>query len=160
MLRRDRHADDRQDRLRGEHPRQVRGPARTGHDHLYPPAGRLFRIAVQEVRRTVGRDDPQLVGDPELGQQRGGLLEDREVRPAPADDPDPRPGGTHWPWALVKASAPSKTWSFSTWVQPGWLPATRPWRPSRSASSAAPPSGVTNRARRKRTPSDESPTEG
>ena len=108
-----------------------------------PAPGRLLGIAIEQVRRAMGRHDAQLVADPQLGQERGGLLEDREVRAAAADDPDPDRQArrashrTYSPWALVKPSAPSKTWSFSTWVQPGWRAATWPCSASRSASAAA-----------------------
>ena len=77
-------------RLGGQHPGQVGGAAGPGDDHPDPPPGRLLGVAVEQVRRAMGGHDPQLVRDAELGQQRRALLEDREVRAAPADDPDER----------------------------------------------------------------------
>ena len=72
VLRRDRHADDRQERLGGEHPGQVRGTAGAGDDDPDARGRGLLGVAEQVVGRPMRGHDPQLGGDAELGEDRDG----------------------------------------------------------------------------------------
>src|SRR3990172_7547321 len=95
MLGGNRYADHGQGRLRGEHPGEMGGAAGPGDDHLDPPRRRGLRVAEEMVRAAMGGDHAQLARDIEHLEERGCLLEDREVRAAAADDPDDRPSITH-----------------------------------------------------------------
>ena len=76
------------DRLRRQHARQVSRAARPGDDDPDPAARSLLGVAEQMVRRAMRGHDPKLGWDAELRQHRDGVLEDGEVRAAPADDAD------------------------------------------------------------------------
>ena len=78
------------ERLGGEHPGQVGGPAGAGDDDPEATPGCLLRVAEQRVRRPMGGHDPQLGRHVQLHEDRAGRLQDREVRAAAADDADDR----------------------------------------------------------------------
>ena len=80
-----------------------------GDDHPDAPARRLLGIAEQVVGRPMRGYDPQLRRYLKLRADSDGVLEEREVRPAAADDPDEwRPGdGCHDrppPWGTAPSS--------------------------------------------------------
>ena len=69
VLERHGYADHRQRRDRGEHARQVGGPAGAGDDHLEPAPGGLPAVGQHLVGHPVRRDDVGLVRDVELRQR-------------------------------------------------------------------------------------------
>ena len=112
-----------------------------------PAPGRLLGIAIEEVRRPVGRDDPELVRrSPSSASSAAAFSRIGKSERLPPTIRRPRAARrSSLPIRLLalgpgEASTPSKTWSFSTWVQPGCPVATRACRSSSSASTAVAPS--------------------
>jgi len=67
-LRFDRHAEHRQNRLRGSHSRQVRGSAGPGDEHFQTARLCCAPVFEKEIRRTVSGNDAYLVGHAQCGQ--------------------------------------------------------------------------------------------
>ena len=92
----DRHAEHRQRRsCEAVMPGRWAAPPAPAMITLKPAASRALGEGVQPLRRAVGRDDLGLVGDAQLVQHVGGVLQRRPVRPAAHDDGDGR-GGAHF----------------------------------------------------------------
>jgi hypothetical protein len=99
-----RHAEHGQDRLGGDHPREVRRTAGRRDDHL--DAARLGPRGVLEhpVGRAVRRHDAHLVRDVELGEQVRRVRHDAQIAAAAHDDADEGSRGHDW-WNRFEVGA-------------------------------------------------------
>ena len=87
---RNRHAQDREGGLGGEHAGQMCRPAGACDDAAKPSACRILGIAKEQVRRAMGRHDPGLVLYTELCQTPGGVLHHVPVGVATHHETDQR----------------------------------------------------------------------
>ena len=101
------HRQHRQDRLGGDHSRQMRRTAGSGNDDLQSPRLGLLGILKKPVGGAVCRNDPRFVGDGELPQQVNARKKDFVVALASHDHANGR-RGVH----LVRLSHPRPALQF------------------------------------------------
>jgi hypothetical protein len=65
--------------MRGNHPRQMRGSARSCHNHANTATGSLFRVIGGAIGRAVRGSDVDLIRNPKFVESLGCLAHDLQI---------------------------------------------------------------------------------